>query len=166
MQGPGDPGEEVMPDARGVSAHGRAGDVQGRQRELMQRTLLEMRGRTRRRLGEAQDADEGEMFPEVMPGGGLTADNHQTGSESQPLKRPVRTVSSRILGSCAPRRTCLTSPRCLLLCEPDLVSLLQNTQHPTKDSTGVLIYVAEDPGDPGFPPLVPSVCLDCLLHLP
>ena len=53
-----------MPDARGVSAHGRAGDVQGRQRELMQRTLLEMRGRTRRRLGEAQDADEGEMFPE------------------------------------------------------------------------------------------------------
>ena len=161
----------------------------------MESTLLETLGRALRRLGEAQDADEGEMFPEVMPGGGLTADNHQTGSESQPLKRPVRTVSSRILGSCAPRRTCLTSPRCLLLCtrtqysanltsiflflqeqikdiiiipssEPDLVSLLQNTQHPTKDSTGVLIYVAEDPGDPGFPPLVPSVCLDCLLHLP
>jgi len=132
MQGPGDPGEEVMPDARGVSAHGRAGDVQGRQRELMQRTLLEMRGRTRRRLGEAQDADEGEMFPEVMPGGGLTADNHQTGSESQPLKRPVRTVSSRILGSCAPRvaLSCAPSWRICQLEDLPHVSELLAPLHP------------------------------------
>ena len=63
----------------------------------MGRTLLEMRGRARRRLGEAQDADEGEMISEVMPGGGRTADSHRTGSESQPRKRPVRTVASRIV---------------------------------------------------------------------
>jgi len=63
----------------------------------MGRTLLEMRGRARRRLGEAQDADEGEMISEVMPGGGRTADSHQTGSESHPRKRPVRTVASRIV---------------------------------------------------------------------
>jgi hypothetical protein len=97
MQGPGDPGEEATPDARSVSAHGRAGGMRGRQRERMESTLLEMRGRARRRLGEAQDADEGEMFSEVMPGGGRTADSHQTGSESQPLKRPIRTVASRIM---------------------------------------------------------------------
>ena len=84
-----------MPDARSVSAHGRAGGVRGRQRELMGRTLLEMRGRARRRLGEAQDADQGEMFSAVIPGSGRTADSHQTGSESQPPKRPVRTVASR-----------------------------------------------------------------------
>ena len=102
MQGPVDPGEEATPDARSVSAHGRAGGVRGRQRELMGRTLLEMRGRARRRLGEAQDADQGEMFSGVMSGGGRTTDNHQTGSESQPPKRPVRTVASRtvsVLGS-------------------------------------------------------------------
>jgi hypothetical protein len=63
----------------------------------MGRTLLEMRGRARRRLGEAQDADEGEMFSKVMPGGGRTADSHQTGSESHPRKRLVKTVASRIV---------------------------------------------------------------------
>ena len=46
MQGPGDsdPGEEAAeatPDARSVSAHGRAGGVRGRQRERMESTLLE-----------------------------------------------------------------------------------------------------------------------------
>ena len=100
MQGPGDsdPGEEATPDARSASAHGRAGGVRGRQRELMGRTLLEMRGRARRLLGElAQDADQGDMFTEVMPGGGRFADSHQTGSESQPRKRLVRTVASRVV---------------------------------------------------------------------
>jgi hypothetical protein len=63
----------------------------------MECTLLEMRGRARRRLGEAQDADEGEMFSEVMPGGGRTTDSHQTGSESHPRKRLVKTVASRIV---------------------------------------------------------------------
>ncbi len=85
MQGPGDPGEEATHDARSVSAHGRAGGVRGRQRELMERTLLEMRGRAQRRLGEAQDADQGEMVTEVMPGGGRTADSHQTGLPQPPL---------------------------------------------------------------------------------
>jgi hypothetical protein len=61
----------------------------------MESTLLEARGRALRRLGEAQDADQGEMFSEVIPGSGRTADSHQTGSESQPPKRPVRTVASR-----------------------------------------------------------------------
>jgi hypothetical protein len=70
MQGPGDsdPGEEAAeatPDARSVSAHGRAGGVRDRQRERMESTLLEGRGRARRRLGEAQDADEGEMVTQV-----------------------------------------------------------------------------------------------------
>jgi hypothetical protein len=75
MQGPGDPGEEATPDARSVSAHGRAGGVRGRQRELMGRTLLEMRGRARRRLGEAQDADEGEFSRRscLVAGAQLTA---------------------------------------------------------------------------------------------
>ena len=54
-------------------------------------------GRARRRLGEAQDVDEGKMFSEVMPSGERTADSHQTGSESQPRKRLVRTVASRIV---------------------------------------------------------------------
>ncbi len=78
QEGPGDPGEEATTDASRVSAHGRAGGERGMQRELMGRTLLEMRGRSLRRLGEVQDADEGEMFSEVMPGGGSTADRHQT----------------------------------------------------------------------------------------
>ena len=37
------------------------------------------------------------MFSEVTPGGGRTADSHQTGSVSQPRKRPVRSVASRIV---------------------------------------------------------------------
>ena len=53
------------------------GGMRGRQRERMDSTLLEGRGRARRRLGEAQDADEQEMFM-VMPGDGSTADSHQT----------------------------------------------------------------------------------------
>ena len=102
MQGPGDsdPGEEAAEatlDARSVSAHGRAGGVRGRQRERMESTLLEMRGREWRRLGEAQDADQGEMVTQVMPGSGRTADSHQTGSESHPRKRLVKTVASRIV---------------------------------------------------------------------
>ena len=71
MQGPGDsdPGEEAAeatPDARSVSAHGRAGGVRGRQRELMESTLLEGRGLAWRLLGETQDADQGEMVTQVM----------------------------------------------------------------------------------------------------
>ena len=124
-----------------MSAHGRAGGVRGRQGVQMESTSLEGRGRARRRLAEAQDADEGEMVTQVMPGGGRswpggargsresrrgtsaaserdstaqpdsqrpfqgsasrglghTASSHQTGSESQPLKRPIRTVASRIV---------------------------------------------------------------------
>ncbi len=36
----------------------------------MESTLLEGRGRARRRLGEAQDADQGGMVTQVMPDGG------------------------------------------------------------------------------------------------
>jgi hypothetical protein len=72
MQGPGDsdPGEEAAEatsDARSVLAHGRAGGVRGRQRELMESTLLEGRGLACRLLGETQDADQGEMVTQVMP---------------------------------------------------------------------------------------------------
>jgi hypothetical protein len=97
MQGPGDPGEEATPDARSASFHGRAGGVRGRQRGLMQRTMMEMRGRARRRLGEDQDADEVEMFTEVISGGGRTADSILTGFGSQPRKRFLKTVASRIV---------------------------------------------------------------------
>jgi len=85
MQGPGDSdaGVEATPDARSVSAHGRAGGVRGRQRERMESTLLEGRGRARRRLGEAQDADQGEIVTQAMPGGGRNRSGGARGADAR-----------------------------------------------------------------------------------
>ena len=76
-----------------MSAHGRAGGVRGRQGVQMESTSLEGRGRARRRLAEAQDADEGEMVTQVMPGGGRSWSGGARGSRES--RRGTSAASER-----------------------------------------------------------------------